>query len=101
MLKPAETTPVFTSLTNWKTLEQLVNDNPQFTYSQLKRLFWKRDEHHGLNQCVKRIGRKLYINEPAFALHTAARLAELHGVSTEDLAGRCADNARRLFGFGV
>lgn len=74
MLKPAETTPVFTSLTNWKTLEQLVNDNPQFTYSQLKRLFWKRDEHHGLNQCVKRIGRKLYINEPAFALWISGEL---------------------------
>lgn len=74
MLKPAETTPVFTKLTNWKTLEQLVNDNPQFTHSQLKRLFWKRDEHIGLNQCVKRIGRKLYINEPAFALWISGEL---------------------------
>ncbi len=37
-------------------------------------------------------------NEPAFVAHTAARLAELRGVSKEHLADLTADNARRLFG---
>jgi TatD DNase family protein len=36
-------------------------------------------------------------NEPAFVLHVAECLAELHGVSVEKIAERTADNARELF----
>jgi TatD DNase family protein len=36
-------------------------------------------------------------NEPAFVVHTAAALAELKGVSPEDLAGITSDNVFRLF----
>lgn len=55
------------SLSNWKPLAQIANEHPQFTYSQLKHLFWKRKHLTGLSQCARLIGRKLYVNEPAFA----------------------------------
>jgi TatD DNase family protein len=38
-------------------------------------------------------------NEPAFVAHTAARLAELHGLTPERLAELTARNARFLFDF--
>ncbi len=37
-------------------------------------------------------------NEPAHVVHTAAVLAELHGVGAEALAGQTTRNARELFG---
>jgi TatD DNase family protein len=36
-------------------------------------------------------------NEPAFVVHTAAMLAELKGVSAEELAAVTTDNFFRLF----
>jgi len=36
-------------------------------------------------------------NEPAFVVHTAARVAELRGVSASDLAATTTANVRRLF----
>jgi TatD DNase family protein len=36
-------------------------------------------------------------NEPGNVIHTARQLAELHGVSLEELARRTTENARRLF----
>ena len=37
--------------------------------------------------------------EPAHVLHTARRVAELRGMSLEDLAARTSENARRRLGF--
>ena len=37
-------------------------------------------------------------NEPSFVIHTGACLADVHGVSAEDLAAVTSSNARRLFG---
>ncbi|MEM7260726.1 MAG: TatD family hydrolase [Planctomycetota bacterium] len=39
-------------------------------------------------------------NEPVYALHTAATLAEIHGRSVEELGARTTENAERLFPFG-
>ncbi len=36
-------------------------------------------------------------NEPAFVAHTAACVAELHGLSPEDLASQTTENFFRLF----
>jgi TatD DNase family protein len=36
-------------------------------------------------------------NEPAFVVHTAAQLADLKGVSAEELARATTDNFFRLF----
>ena len=59
---------MLSNLSNWKTISQITESNRQFTKSQLKHFFWKRDEHKGLGHCVAKIGNKLYINEPAFSL---------------------------------
>jgi TatD DNase family protein len=37
-------------------------------------------------------------NEPAFVVHTAQVLADLHGLSLEELARRTTQNVRTLFG---
>jgi TatD DNase family protein len=37
-------------------------------------------------------------NEPAFLIHTAAKLAELRGVAVEEIASASAANFRRLMG---
>jgi TatD DNase family protein len=37
-------------------------------------------------------------NEPAFVIHTAQVLADLHGMSLEDLARQTSQNVRNLFG---
>jgi TatD DNase family protein len=42
--------------------------------------------------------RKIKRNEPAHVAHTAARLAEVRGVTLEDFADQTTANARRLFG---
>ncbi|MCL6635217.1 MAG: TatD family hydrolase [Peptococcaceae bacterium] len=36
-------------------------------------------------------------NEPAYVFFTAEEIARLRGMKTEDLAGMCAENGRRLF----
>jgi TatD DNase family protein len=40
-------------------------------------------------------------NEPARLVHTASRLAEVRGVSVEELARQTTENARRLFGLPI
>ena len=39
-------------------------------------------------------------NQPAFVAHTAAFLAELRGVSAEELDATVERNAARVFGWG-
>jgi len=71
-----QTNEMFSNLSNWKTIVQITESNHQFTKSQLKHLFWKRDEYIGLGQCVAKIGNKLYVNEPAFALWLSGQNGE-------------------------
>lgn len=40
-------------------------------------------------------------NEPAYVVHVAAQLAELHGLSPEAMAAQTSANAGRLFGLGL
>ena len=42
--------------------------------------------------------RKMKVNEPSYVAHTAKYLAELRGVSEEELARQTTENAGRLFG---
>lgn len=71
MNNPDKLCEILSDLSNWKTLANLADENPQFSYSQLKTLFWKRTEHEGLSTCVRIIGNRLYINAPAFGLWLA------------------------------
>jgi hypothetical protein len=76
MNNPTNLEEMFSNLSNWKTLSQLADTHPQFSYAQLKVLFWKRNEHTGLKHCVKKIGKRIYINEPAFSLWMSGRLKD-------------------------
>lgn len=40
-------------------------------------------------------------NEPAYAVLTAQKVAELRGVPADVVAGSCTENARRLLGLGI
>lgn len=40
-------------------------------------------------------------NEPAFVWYTAEKLAELRGTTLGEIASKCRDNARALFGLPV
>ena len=37
-------------------------------------------------------------NEPAYVVHVVARLAELKGISTDEMKARIEENAKRIFG---
>ena len=64
------------NLSNWKTVTQLSDANPQFTKSQLKYLFWQREKKPGLERCCRIVGKTLYINEPLFGLYLGGQLPE-------------------------
>lgn len=63
-----------TDLANWIPQREIPSRYPQFSASQIKHLFWKRDEHPGLEQCSRTVGRRMYINAPLFGLWLAGQL---------------------------
>ncbi|WP_413693954.1 hypothetical protein [Psychromonas sp. KJ10-2] len=60
-------------LNNWIPMRKIPSVLPQFSYNQIKTLFWKR-ESNGLSRCSKMVGRTLYINLPMFGLYLAGEL---------------------------
>lgn len=67
------------NLKNWMELKKLPEIYPQFSYSTLKHLFWKRAERPGLERCSRMVGKKLFINVPLFGLYLAGALPEQQG----------------------
>ncbi len=65
-----------TDLSNWLPLPEVHKVHPQFTYSQLKTLFWKRDEKAGLSRCCRIVGRRMYVCLPVFGLWLAGEVPE-------------------------
>lgn len=75
---------LITQLENWVTLADLSNQQPQFTFSQLKRLFWKRGEDPCLESCCKLVGKRLYINAPMFGLWMAGELPSVQPIGSKN-----------------
>lgn len=63
-------------LNNWNTIEEVVEAHPQFTVSQLRRLVWLRNEKPGLSRCMRKMGKKAYINAPAFSIWMTGQFPE-------------------------
>jgi uncharacterized protein YpbB len=40
-------------LSNWVQIKKVSDTFPQFSYSQIKRLFWMRKTHKGLSTCYR------------------------------------------------
>ncbi len=64
------------NLKNWVTLRKFVEDNPEFTYSQIRYQFQHRKGHVGLETCFRQVGRKGYGNPQLFGLYMAGLLPE-------------------------
>jgi hypothetical protein len=66
MNQPTKLNKTPTELDNWLTVNQTVMRYPQFTKNQLK---WQlRDRaSNGMDNCVKKLGKRLYIHIPKFS----------------------------------
>ncbi|WP_354624878.1 hypothetical protein [Psychromonas sp. MME2] len=65
-----------TNLNNWQPMTKVAEVFPQFTHTQLKRLFWQRQLHQGLSTCYKQVGKRGYVCLPLFGLWLAGKLPE-------------------------
>lgn len=74
-----KTAAIAANLANWPSMREFANSHPQFTYAQLKALFWKADEHPGLSRCTRIIGKRRYVCAPLFGLYLAGLLPEQQG----------------------
>jgi len=73
-METQDLTPLIINLENWIPQREIPSRYPQFSPSQIKILFWKRDQHPGLEQCSRMVGKRMYINAPLFGLWLAGRL---------------------------
>ena len=65
-----------TNLNNCQPMTKVPEVFPQFTQTQLKRLFWQRKQHQGLSTCYKQVGKRGYVCLPLFGLWLAGKLSE-------------------------
>jgi hypothetical protein len=66
-------------LNNWQPQTEVAKSFPQFTPTQIKRLFWQRDQHTGLSTCYRQVGKRGYVCIPLFGLWLASQLPEQQG----------------------
>ncbi|MFT6928129.1 MAG: hypothetical protein ACJAZP_003778 [Psychromonas sp.] len=74
--KPDQLDLHITNLENWRPVRQLAKEYPQFTDTQLKRLFWQRNKYPGLSTCYRQVGKRGYVCLPLFGLWLAGQLPE-------------------------
>lgn len=72
-----------TNLDNWKPTSELPSIYPQFSATQLKRLFWMREQHKGLSTCYRQVGKRGYVCVPVFGLWLAGQLPEQQTHTTD------------------
>ncbi|EJG0781109.1 hypothetical protein C4G25_RS19865 [Vibrio parahaemolyticus] len=65
-----------TDLSNWQPMAKVSEVYPQFSPTQLKRLFWQRDQNKGLSTCYKQVGKRGYVCLPLFGMYLAGLLPE-------------------------
>ena len=63
-------------LNNWKRIEEVVEEYPRFTTSQIRRFVWLRNEKPGLSRCIRKMGKAAYINAPAFEIWVTGQFPE-------------------------
>jgi hypothetical protein len=68
------TTLYTTDLNNWQPMAKVADIYPQFSPTQLKRLFWLRDQRKGLSTCYRQVGKRGYVCVPLFGLWLAGQL---------------------------
>jgi hypothetical protein len=73
-MQDQELTQFITNLDNWIPQREIPKRYPQFSPAQIKILFWKRNEHPGLERCSRIVGRRMYVNAPLFGLWMAGQL---------------------------
>lgn len=71
-----QTTALLIDLQNWQPMTKVAQSFPQFSPSQLKRLFWQREQHIGLSACYRQVGKRGYVCVPLFGLWLAGQLPE-------------------------
>lgn len=72
-----------TNLDNWMPTSKIPAIYPQFTATQLKRLFWQREKHIGLSTCYRRVGKRGYVNLPLFGMWLSGQLPEQQKHTTD------------------
>ena len=75
-MNDSELIDYITNLNNWVPQRDIPKVYPQYTHSQIKILFWKREEHPGLSRCMKMVGKRMYINVPMFGLWMAGKISD-------------------------
>jgi hypothetical protein len=68
-----------TNLNNWQPMTKVAEVYPQFTQTQLKRLFWQRKKYPGLSTCYRQVGKRGYVCLPLFGLWLAGQLPDQQG----------------------
>ncbi|HCG8859553.1 hypothetical protein NOK75_00855 [Vibrio parahaemolyticus] len=83
-MKFDQITAYTTDLSNWQPMSKVAEVYPQFSQTQLKRIFWLRDQHKGLSTCYKRVGKRGYVCLPLFGLWLSGQLPEQQEANTTD-----------------
>lgn len=55
------------SLNDWNLIDGFLEDNPQFSKTQLRGLLFNR-KHNGLDEHTRKIGKFIYLNSPGFLI---------------------------------
>jgi hypothetical protein len=75
---------IHNDLSNWVAMNDISKRYPQFTHSQIKRLFWLREQKAGLSRCYRQIGKRGFVNVPLFSMWMSGLLPEQQEANTTD-----------------
>lgn len=70
-------------LNNWQPMTKVADVYPQFSPTQLKRLFWQREQRKGLSTCYRQVGKRGYVCLPLFGMWLAGQLPDQQDKATD------------------